>query len=311
MAVSLPDSFAELLRSKFEDAKKSGTLVFTDSVAEDVEVKNVSFQIRLAEGLSKKPAPSEEKSEDKTPKPKFNPFLNPDPDLLLCDLGPDYRLVLNKFSIVPYHFLCITKDFRPQSSPLSEEDLEATWACLQADSVEDGKKLMAFYNCGEVSGASQSHKHVQFIPIPEKSKLIPDVALTYGNSKSQDAIGEFPTFNPEIPFAHFVLPIPPSATAEDLVMRFSSLLARTLTALHEHGQKGIAFNFAMTKEWMFMAPRTKAFYEDVSVNATGMVGMLMAKSTEQLEFIKSTGPLEVLLGVSVPLKLEDEKHHHY
>ncbi|KAK9256404.1 HIT-like domain-containing protein [Lipomyces tetrasporus] len=309
MLPSLPKTFPELIRSKFNSAVDSGSLTFTESTEEDVPAGDIMFRIRVAPSLAQKPVPKKVE-DDATPKPKFNPFLNPEPSLFLCDLGDRYSLILNKFSIVPYHFLCITKEFEQQNAPLSEEDLTATWECLQAN-VKSGSRLLAFYNCGEFSGASQAHKHIQFIPVPHEVKLIPDVALAYGVPVSKDAIGQFPTSHPDVPFAHFVLPVPKSPSTEDLVMRFSSLLARTLTTLREHDQRSISFNFAMTKEWMFLAPRCQEMYEGVSVNATGMVGLLLAKSDEQLDLIKDTGPLKVTAKVGLPRISGDEQQHDY
>lgn len=214
---------------------------------------------------------------------------------------------------------------------------------MQAPVPDDtkGKQWLAFYNCGEQSGASQAHRHVQFIPVDSSAKLLPDVALTYGVSESQgapaysysdciivlsfakfviDAIGQFPTFDPTVPFTHFVLPVPPSPTPDDLIMRFSSLLARTLTALREHSSltsqiSGISFNFAMTKQWMYMAPRSRETYAhddlELSVNATGMVGMLLAKSESELDIFEKVGVLEILKTVGVEKVKQDEKHHDY
>jgi sulfate adenylyltransferase (ADP) / ATP adenylyltransferase len=74
--------------------------------------------------------------------------------------------VLNKFAIVPEHFILATTAFAPQTHLLEKEDLEATWACLQAyDSTTfgavaseggDGRKqsggLYAFFNFSPLSG---------------------------------------------------------------------------------------------------------------------------------------------------------------
>ncbi|KAK9368685.1 HIT-like domain-containing protein [Lipomyces kononenkoae] len=307
MLPPLSDTFPDLIRSKFSSAVESGSLIFTPSSETDIPAADFTFRVRVAPSLSQKPVL---RRDEDAGKPKFNPFLNPEADLFLCDLGDRYSLILNKFSIVPYHFLCITKQFEPQRAPLSEDDLSATWECLQAN-IQGGSRLLAFYNCGELSGASQEHKHIQFIPVPTDLKLLPDAAMAYGVPISKDAIGQFPTSHPDVPFAHFILPVPRNPSTEDLVMRFSSLLARTLTTLRERGQRNISFNFAMTKDWMFVAPRGQESYEGISVNATGMVGLLLAKSEEQLDFIKSTGPLEVTAKVGLPRITGDEQQHDY
>lgn len=49
---------------------------------------------------------------------------------------------------------------------MEQDDLEATYACLKAwgeDSKQ--KRLFAFFNSGDHSGASQPHRHLQFLPV--------------------------------------------------------------------------------------------------------------------------------------------------
>lgn len=52
---------------------------------------------------------------------------------------------------------------------LQEDDLAATYACLKAwkgQTTDDSRRrLFAFFNSGEHSGASQPHRHLQFLPV--------------------------------------------------------------------------------------------------------------------------------------------------
>jgi ATP adenylyltransferase len=77
---------------------------------------------------------------------------------------PNYNLVLNKFPIIPDHFILATKSFKEQTGLLEEEDLGAAYACLRAYK-DNGKDLYGFFNSGEFSGASQAHRHIQFLPV--------------------------------------------------------------------------------------------------------------------------------------------------
>jgi sulfate adenylyltransferase (ADP) / ATP adenylyltransferase len=47
---------------------------------------------------------------------------------------------------------------------LEEEDIQAAYACLKAYR-DAGEELFGFYNSGEHSGASQPHRHIQFLPV--------------------------------------------------------------------------------------------------------------------------------------------------
>jgi ATP adenylyltransferase len=76
--------------------------------------------------------------------------------------------VLNKFPIIAEHFILATKSNKQQTHVLEQEDLEATYACLKAWRDGTGSKqerLFAFFNSGEHSGASQPHRHLQFLPV--------------------------------------------------------------------------------------------------------------------------------------------------
>lgn len=57
-------------------------------------------------------------------------------------------------------------EYQPQSSPLTPADLVQTYLLLLA---AQARRLpyFAFFNCGIQSGASQPHKHIQFLPTPE------------------------------------------------------------------------------------------------------------------------------------------------
>jgi ATP adenylyltransferase len=79
--------------------------------------------------------------------------------------------VLNKFPIIANHFILATKLFKEQSHELEADDLAATLACLKEweKPSADGTtgRLFAFFNSGSNSGASQAHRHVQFLPIDD------------------------------------------------------------------------------------------------------------------------------------------------
>lgn len=128
--------------------------------------------MRYCPSLAKKPLP---KLDQNMPKQKVDPFENPPESLHLIDIptaNPTHFLVLNKFPIIAQHFILATKSNKQQTHVLEQDDLEATYACLKA--WQDGggggadnqqKRLLAFFNSGEHSGASQPHRHLQFLPV--------------------------------------------------------------------------------------------------------------------------------------------------
>jgi ATP adenylyltransferase len=80
-------------------------------------------------------------------------------------LNPSHFLVLNKYPVIPNHFILATKKYKPQTHNLEEDDLEAAYACLKAWQTSRQKRLFAFFNSGQHSGASQPHRHLQFLDI--------------------------------------------------------------------------------------------------------------------------------------------------
>jgi ATP adenylyltransferase/5',5'''-P-1,P-4-tetraphosphate phosphorylase II len=66
----------------------------------------------------------------------------------------------------------------------------------------------------------------------------------------------------------------------------------------------LSYNFVMTTDWMFVSPRDKDDYRGqdhkIAVNSTGMVGLLLTKSTEESEFLERVGPSSILATVGKP-----------
>ena len=58
------------------------------------------------------------------------------------------------------HLLIITKAKKQQTDLLNKEDFEAV--CITMRAMDES---FAFYNAGEIAGASQNHKHIQVIPL--------------------------------------------------------------------------------------------------------------------------------------------------
>jgi sulfate adenylyltransferase (ADP) / ATP adenylyltransferase len=122
-------------------------------------IYGMQFQLRYSPSISQKPR-SAKPQDGRKP---IDPFLQPPEALLIADLG-DHILVLNKFAIVPEHFILATKEFKEQTNLLEEEDLGVAYACIRAWR-DEGNELFAFFNSGEHSGASQPHRHLQFLPV--------------------------------------------------------------------------------------------------------------------------------------------------
>ena len=89
--------------------------------------------------------------------------------------NPTHNVVLNNHLVIPQHFILGTAIFEEQTHLLEADGLYLTYECLQAwecNTIDPSipNRLFAFFNSGLHSGASQQHRHVQFLPIEEMRK---------------------------------------------------------------------------------------------------------------------------------------------
>lgn len=316
--LQLTPNLPSLVAKRFIAAKESGTLIFsptqlTTIQSSGVVVSNPSslfnqstylsvnhdsqFQLRYCPALAKKPTAKPEDEARRGPKP--DPFENPPPEMLIAEIPsphittsttttttsePTHFLVLNKFPVIPNHFILATKAFKLQTALLEEDDLEIAYACLKAWAASDegntGRKrrLFGFFNSGDASGASQPNRHLQFLPIEdmrgqeekegqgtlEWEPLI-DQLLTPRAVTTQE--GGFRQL-PGLPFLHFALPVPRDPSADALHRIYLSLYNAAVRATQPHtsgqsqeyqtsGESVIAYNLALTESAMMICPRRK------------------------------------------------------
>lgn len=275
------------------------------------------FQLRYCPALAKKPTATSKS--DKGPKP--DPFQDPSSDLLIAQIpreNPSHFLVLNKFPVIPNHFILATKSWKPQTDILEKDDLEAAYACvkewgLQAEGTES-RRLFAFFNSGNESGASQPHRHLQFLPVEDMARgesgswqpLIDVVSSQPPASGSQyRCLSHFP-------FAHFALPLPSNPSAETLHAIYISLYRTALAtakgksggdfdAKATSGPAAISYNLAMTDSVMMICPRRNessripvdpAVSRDIAeagviaLNGTVLGGTLMVKAEAEWDLLR-------------------------
>ncbi|KDN35824.1 hypothetical protein RSAG8_11258, partial [Rhizoctonia solani AG-8 WAC10335] len=201
------------VHSKFETAKSSGALFFYPSTRSKAIERGFNFEITICPALQKKPIlPAPDFAKVDKPDPFAPPYV---PDLYIGELkdeldGDDMPfLCLNKFSVIPGHFLMVTKGFQPQNSPLTPPELTQAYLLIRA-SQRSKTPIFAFYNCGVDSGASQPHKHIQFLPTTreetdededEEDDPRPPVEAYVQRLKIGD---DTKVFSLPLPYAHFV-----------------------------------------------------------------------------------------------------------
>lgn len=316
----MPQTHFEIISSlpaRFDKARESGDLLFFPSTVHKHSEFGVELEIRLCPALQKKPqlpAPHFDTAVQLQPE-KPDPFAPPYvPNLYLGELrdeleDAEYVILLNKYSVVPNHFLLVTKDYQSQTSPLRPGDLVQTYKLLIA-AQRMGRSFFAFYNCGNLSGASQPHKHVQLIPLeddgPPVEKLARATKVDYPDR---------PFALNELSYANHVRRFPPnlaSATNEalesalaDAFLALLDLVISTVRRDPDYPPGTPSFNVVLTLEHMHLIPRKKDNHtlsetgEPLSVNALGFAGMLLVKSEQELEAVKLEGVGKILRDVGL------------
>lgn len=308
----VPLDFYDKVSKTFDAAVESGDLIYSEGETKNSTIDEIQYRYSIVPALKKKPTAEDnapKKDENAESSKPFDPFDPPAPELLvLPEYKENYAVVLNKFAVIPRHFLLVTKEFQPQNAPLTPDDLEASYHLLKETNYQSRKRHIGFFNCGKDSGASVAHRHVQFFTLPDGFKPFPDDLRAEGR-KYEDK--KRPLTHDKIKFAHFIVPVHDTA-ADDLGFRFSTLLSRVLTTLRDNEAKSISYNFLFTEEWFMVVPRkAEKADNDISINAVGTIGLLLAKGEEELEYIEKTGPAEIIESVCFPRDDEDEVEYHY
>ncbi|KLU87195.1 hypothetical protein MAPG_06197 [Magnaporthiopsis poae ATCC 64411] len=269
--IRAPANLPELVRATFNRAKTNGDVNFYPTQAAILHVNSIPFQLRFSPALASKPKPpkpaptsSSSSSSSSSKPPPFDPFADPPPSLVIAKLDPpDHILVLNKFAIVPEHFILATAAFAPQTHLLTPADLGAARACIDAY----GGRLFVFFNSGEHSGASQPHRHLQLLPVDRMRDGLPEHEES-GWEVLADVLGR--TGGGEaghVPFRCFVERLADNDNGHSdkaLHAAYLRLYRRACEAVlgtnaqEEEGEEGearISYNLAMTRDVMVLCPR--------------------------------------------------------
>lgn len=236
--------------------------------------------------------------------------------------------MLNKFAVVPEHFILATKAFERQTHVLHQADLEATLACIEAYEPSDDSKstealggdgLFAFFNSGDFSGASQPHRHIQLLPVSSMKDGL--------EGESQWDVLASNLSTKKAPFVTFSEKISLDISGSDLYAAYLRLYRLACRAVSFHrgsgpphsdapaeGESQISYNMAMTKNSLVICPRlaegAKLTGQDchvlgqLALNGTLLAGTALVKSELEWAALKKDpdGLLGVLGGIGVPSK---------
>ncbi|KAI9806068.1 MAG: bifunctional AP-4-A phosphorylase/ADP sulfurylase [Piccolia ochrophora] len=354
MRLNLHDRLPSLVRQRYASAKTTESLIFSwtqlavihppqtlpvrslPSNCAKLRAHGWKFQLRYCPALSKKPEPQRSPEQNNR-----NPFQDPPLELLIAEVparAPSHNLVLNKYPVIPHHFILATKAFKEQTSLLEEDDLAATYACLREweKDDEDGGKLFAFFNSGEHSGASQKHRHIQFIPVNEMLKMQKNESWQLLADAVPPSSGEASTREQsKVPFLYFRTGLPAQPEPSELHKIYMQLYHQASSAVQTFNQRHprdpvkmragennaatISYNLSMTTQSMTICPRRRGSVElkvaqkgdqgdrtlgPIELNGTILAGTIMVKMAEEWDLLREEPArlTEILEALCIPAR---------
>jgi ATP adenylyltransferase len=222
--------------------------------------------------------------------------------------------VLNKFAIVPEHFILATKESKPQVHLLEAEDLEAAYGCIRAYE-QAGRELFVFFNSGEGSGASQGHRHLQLLDVQNMREGLP---ADGGWDVLAKRLGSEGGVQQSLPFWTVGATLLPNPTGQALreiylglykqaAMRVLGEGAKAVMEMDEEGEAMISYNLALARDTKVIVPRTVegGSVKDgegkevgwLALNGTVLAGTALVKSEAEWDALRrDPGQVEAVLG---------------
>jgi sulfate adenylyltransferase (ADP) / ATP adenylyltransferase len=281
-----------------EFARQCGALKSIETEYHLIQQQDISFIVRTLSNLARKEQASKKQhqQEHQTGK-KIDPFLPYESNLFVGNLSPSHICLLNKFNVVNNHLLIVTRDFESQTNLLNLQDFSALWHCLEEI---DG---LAFFNGGKTAGASQSHKHLQLIPLPFLANIMHrPLEEAIANITFKNSLGKLDSFS----FRHGIAALNISnhhsaeVVAEIMLQRYHALLADVGFPVDPQTQQQPgAYNFLATREWMMIVPRSRESFQSIPINSLGFAGSLFVRDRSSLKLLKQLTPLKLLTKVAV------------
>lgn len=298
----------DAIRARTASALASGDLSPLQTSETVIEQSGLRFIVRWAEALARKdaakaaaPAAGKDAAGASVilpggPRdPNFNPFLNPDPALTVGPIGTQHTIVLNKFPVCLHHLVLARREFAEQLTPLELCDFGVLAELL---GTLGG---LGFYNGGAPAGASQRHKHVQWVPAEPGNASLAQLAADLPRDARPGTVYR----HPALPMAHALLKVEAGLGADPVASAAAMLAAYDLGRQHlglQPGADGLlpSFNMLVGDGWLLLVPRSQEHFEGISINALSFGGTIYVRQPEQVELIRQTGPLQALASVGRP-----------
>lgn len=271
-------------------ALRSGALQTIPTTSAVLVDRGIPFAVRVVGQLARKAAV---RTSLPPGVPPPNPFLPYDPALFVAEVTPRHVCLLNKYNVVERHLLIVTRHFEGQQTALNASDFAALARCMA-----EGEGV-GFYNSGPAAGASQPHKHLQWVPVsPADLPLAASI-----DAAAERHLGRADCFR----FEHAIERLrsldftQPDDAGQRLADTYRRLLAACGFPLSADPSAELpSYNLVVTREWMLLTPRRRECFAGISLNALAFVGALLVKDVEQLDTLRRHGPWVALEAVARP-----------
>jgi ATP adenylyltransferase len=282
-----------------EHALTAGALLPVPTNHAFIDDAGMRFFVRVLAGLRRKDEAKKRQKAESAAGINTNPFLDPEKELMVSEISDTHRAILNKFNVVEHHLLIITREFANQDLLLTQQDFEALWLCM---AEYNG---LVFYNGGREAGASQQHKHLQMVPLPlaPTGPAIPIEPLLAATPRNRlRTIAGFPFLHSFVRLDPDLASTPLNAAKTTFALYAAMLNSVGMHAPQPHGlsPQSMPYCFLVTRDWLLLAPRAAEFFEDISLNALAFAGSLFVRNEQQLERLKTVGPMKALASVAIP-----------
>ena len=224
--------------------------------------------------------------------PSFNPFANPAPLLTVGPVAETHLAILNKFPVCERHLVLARCEFEEQLLPLALCDFNA----LAVVMGEAGG--LGFYNGGTAAGASQRHKHVQWIPDAPGNASLRLYALGLPAGSAPGYLSSHAALRMRHCFVR--IGVHAGCSVEEAAQRMHGAFLRACGALGlEPGEDGLLppFNLLVDADWMLVVPRSAECFEGISIAAINFGGVVYVRQREQMDVVRRAGPLAMLAAV--------------
>lgn len=301
MIILRQGTLRETVRLATKQALAAGALIPIPTDQAVIEERGVRFLVRVLAALRRKDAARQEQADAERTGKKADPFLPPETALTVAELTDSHLAVLNKFNVVDEHLLVITRRFEEQESLLTLQDFEALLLCM---AEYDG---LGFYNGGKEGGASQEHKHLQFVPLPlsDSGPAVPIEPLLGTIAGARGTVGEVPAFSFRNAFCRFdpELLRSPAAAAERAFLLYGDLLRHVGMKPPQLGlpaRQTLPYCLLITRRWMLLVPRSREHVQGVSLNSLAYAGSFFVRDEQELAMLRSRGPFRALTEAALP-----------